>query len=331
MSQFNRFATLKASKDAERHLQLIAPAGQTPERRGYRAGYEHYLNKMPILHHTDELLDAKVLFTKQIVQALARELRGASWVQQHTPDAYGFTRTVIAMEPPIVGASITEGTELVIAHWGNGHTSPVHGHADGYMHEEVLTGRMRVNHYRIVDPINRVVRPYKTEIVGPGTFASRYSMPNPIPRANLVHNFTAIGDTHTLHYLPEHTREGRDNRFAVEFFDEEYNLGPEHVTQITAAQGMYLQKGEVLLVRSQNVPEYGDHYMVVTGPPVIKEHGMRVEDVAIAAPMNFLLDMFEPKLGVTLLQLNVEARAAFHAFHGITVQNNEVKFNPCNC
>lgn len=52
-------------------------------------------------------------------------------------------------------------------------------------------------------------------------------------------------------------------------------LTTNDVVKIDTKQAMYLQKGDVALVRSTNVAEYRDHFMLVTGPIVKKEHGMR--------------------------------------------------------
>jgi hypothetical protein len=145
-----------------------------------------------------------------------------------------------------------------------------------------------------------------------------------------VHNFTSIGYSGTLHYLPEHTRDGRDNGFSVEYYENAFGINQHEVTQITAQQGLELKIGDVALVRSQNVPEYGDHYIVITGRPVLKQHGLRPMDVAIhtrhidaAATLN----KFEPIMGLTLLKLNDVAARSFRSFHGITATENSVTFS----
>ena len=128
--------------------------------------------------------------------------------------------------------------------------------------------------------------------------------------------------------LPEHTRDGRDNGFTVENFADKTAVLVDDYERITSQQGMHLQNGEVVLVRSSNVPEYGDHYIVVTGHPVMKEHGLRVQDEAIQASEfeTKLLNKFEPIMGLTLLKLNPDAQQMFHEFHGITMNGREVIF-----
>jgi hypothetical protein len=67
---------------------------------------------------------------------------------------------------------------------------------------------------------------------------------------------------------------------------------------------------------------------VVVGPPVMKEHGLRVQDVSIPATANEtrILDAVGMKMGLTLLKLNAEARDSFLQFHNITIEDNEVVF-----
>lgn len=340
MNSTTKNANMQASTEPLKHIIQASYEGQDPSRRMYKPGYEDFMNQMPVLNSNDPELEAKVKITAIFMQSLAKKLKEAPWVTgENIPADNGFNRTIVAMESPIEidlnfiaeglddTIPLKEGTELVVAKWGNGHTSPVHGHAAGYLHEEILYGKMRVNSYRITDPQQRVVRLVKTEIVTEGTFASQYNQPSEIERSALVHNFTSIGNSATLHYLPEHTRDGRDNRFEVQTWESQYFLTPGDVTRITSQEGMYLQKGEVLLVRSSNVPEYGDHYIVVTGHPVPKEHGLRVQDVSLTAMgQHWLLDQYEGQ-ELVLLKLSPKAKRSFHEFHGIEINdNNDVTF-----
>lgn len=316
-------------------IDLVSYPGQDPKRRMFHPGYEDWLSYMPVLSDSDEHLKIKINIASDVMQQLAGELRQAGWVKQRRLGTGDFQRTIIAIEEPemaclgVPGSSYVkrEGVEFVVAHWGNDHSSPIHGHAPGYLHEEILYGKMRVNTYRMID--DHTVRPVKTFIATQGTFASAYSsVPHDGPRRQaLIHNFTSIGQSASLHYVPEHTRDGRDNKFEVQYFEDVYGLSKDDVTRISSREGMFLQKGDVVLVRSTNVPEYGDHFIVVTGPPVKKEHGMRVQDEAIYAPhTREFLDTFPAHIGLTLLKLNPAAQAAFLDFHAITLTNGEVVF-----
>lgn len=310
---------MKASKTPLQAIESVTYPGQSPERRKYHEGYEHFMDSMPEIKPDDLWLQDKVLHARSVMQLMASELKMADWPKENPLPDNGFDRTILAIENPISldaefpgGKVVKEGAEIVMARWGNGFTSPVHGHAAGYMHEEILFGKMRVNTYQIVG--DKLVRPLRTEIVGEGTFVSQFS--DKPERTTLIHNFTSIGFSASLHFLPEHTRDGRDNRFEVEEFN---NLSKEDVRQITAHEGLYMQIGDVALVRSTNVPEYGDHFIVITGHPVVKEHGLRPQDIEIqaSAEMSKLLDCFEQKMGLTLLKLSSEAATEFKQFHNI--------------
>lgn len=322
---------LKASENPIEDISKIAYAGQEMTRRMYRTGYEPLFNEMPILDPEDPFLDAKVELSHQIMAKMAVSLNKSPWVREMEPKVGGFKRTILALAAPTVTpeGSLKEGPEFVLALWGDGHTSPVHGHAIGYLHEDIIFGKMRVNTYRMVTPTEAIVRPVETQMVGAGTFASLYTKPGKqfFKRQTLVHNFTSIGFSASLHYLSEHTRDGRDNKFEVQYFDDSYNMDVNDVEQVTAQQGMYLRKGDVAIVRSMNVPEYGDHYIVVTGHPVIKEHGMRPQDRAIYAPDAMkILDIHEPHNGLILLKMKDKVRDKFHEFHGIRMVDGEVVF-----
>ena len=324
---------LVASKTPEKDVELVSYVGQDPRKKMYKSGYEIYFEEMPVLVEDDPLFEQKAYLSKVVMQQLGKRLvQKADWLKTNVPGVGEFFRNIVAMEPPVLlDDEVKEGAEFVVAQWGDGFTSPVHGHATGYMHEEVLFGKVLVNSYRMVNPTSTVVRPVKTEIVTEGTFVSEYaphSEANPFKRQTLIHNFTSIGYSATLHYLPEHVRDGRDNQFTVQHFDDVFSYKEgEDLTQITAQQGFSLKPGDVALVRSSNVPEYGDHYIVITGPVVVKEHGIRPQDTSIAAPKaSKILDKYTPIQGLTLLKLNDAAKAYFLEFHGITVENNKVTF-----
>lgn len=314
---------LRASQQPEQLLETLAPQGQDPRYRKYMSGYEDLFNLLPVMRADDLLLQSKVLHTRRLIKEVALDIVADGWLRNEAPG--DFSRTVIGIEDK----QKSEGAELVVAHWGTGFSSPVHGHAPGYMHEEVLSGRLRVDTYRLIHPESNTVRLVETKIVGPGTFVSQYNAADDsiFHRSTLIHNFTALEPTHTLHYLPEHTRDGRDNTFKPEYFEDAYELDSADVRSITPTEGFELPPGEVVLVRSINVPEYGDHYIVVTGPKISKPHGIRPQETSISAPnASRLLDSYQPIRGLVLLRLRPNARKAFYDFHGITIENNKVSF-----
>jgi len=306
--------TMTASINPIADLVKVTYPGQDPVRRQYREGYEHYMNIMPVLEDNDPDLPHKIDYARNIVQSLASSLKQHIWITANQPRE--FDRTIIAIEPRTIDK---EGAELVVARWGKGFSSPVHGHASGYLHEEILYGKMLVNTYKLT-PNSNIVRPWATEIVGEGTFASVYNKTDTshqFKRQALIHNFRALTPAASLHFLPEHTRDGRDNTFVVSRFEEWYDLRG-HLQRITSQEAMYSAPGTVILVRSNNVPEYGDHYIYITGAPVQKEHGIRPQDQPIEAPLTKrILDEYHPEQGLILLKLDKETTNHFVKFHGL--------------
>lgn len=318
---------LHASLDPLGAIGRVAYANQPEHMRKYRHGYEHYLNQMPVLKPEDPAFFRKQLLTHDLMQALASDLNNSSWLRaEDEPHENEFNRTILAIGEP---DEHLNAHELILARWGNDFTSPVHGHVPGYHHEDILFGKMRVNNYRMSSSHNNIARLVSTVITGPGTFVSEYIKPSrtALPRPSSIHNFTSIGYSASIHYLTEHSRDGRDNGFEVEYFEDYYQLNPLNVIPINTMQGMYLPIGTVALVRSQNVPDYGDHYIVITGGVVQKPHGLRPQEVSIVAPhAGITLDHFVEFSGVRLLQLDKAATRAFLDFHDIRIADNRVIF-----
>lgn len=109
-------------------------------------------------------------------------------------------------------------------------------------------------------------------------------------------------------------------------FEDFIHLQEEDVLRINSQEAMYLRKGDVVLVRSANVPELGDHFIVVAGPPVMKKHGMRVQQVSITTKVDGLLNQYTAKTGMIILKLKALASKSFLNYYGILVENNEVIF-----
>lgn len=297
---------------------------QKPSMRQYAEGHEDYFNLLPVLRPHDPLLYLKTKESELIMKMLAVAIRENTPSLIKSLPAGDFERVILALADPVGGH---EGSEILLAHWGQGFSSPVHGHAPGLLHEEILSGRMLVHTYRHV--ATGVVRPLRSGVATVGTLVSKYSAPDPSgPRMGLVHNFTALEPSTSMHFVPEHTRDGRDNSFKVEYFDE---LDVTSVRQIDGEAGRLLQPGEVGLVRSTNVPEYGDHFIVITGPIILKPHGLRPMDVEVkAGPVaSALLDQFKPLHdGLLLLKLDKAATKRFFEFHGITMAGERMVVFP---
>lgn len=107
-------------------------------------------------------------------------------------------------------------------------------------------------------------------------------------------------------------------------FEDVFPLHEEDVTRIQGQDGLYLQPGDVVLVRSMNVPQLGEHIIVVTGPPVMKEHGMRPQVASFTTSADTLLKKYQDKVGYTLLKFKYAAKKAFYDFYGITMDCGQV-------
>lgn len=131
----------------------------------------------------------------------------------------------------------------------------------------------------------------------------------------------------TLHWRRESTKHPLLQKSArPKYFEDEHYLFTDDVEQITTMQALYLPVGEVLMVRSANVPMMGDHFAVISGPIENKEHGVRPQTISIATSPNGIqmLDLFEPLNGATLLRLKPAARDAFHAYHQAKVERGAI-------
>lgn len=318
---------LTASKNPEQAIERAAYNGQLPNMRIYKEGYEYYMNELPILKPGDPFIEEKFKLTEGVMDTLRDDLLFTnSWIRR--PEQGGFLRYILGIDEE-------EGNELVVASWGDGFTSPVHGHSPGYIYEGLIYGKVRVNTYRIVDAAKRIVKPLRVDIIDESkTFVSIFSDPlinRSAKRAVLVHNFTSIGESATLHYLPEHTRDGKDNGFSVQYLEDILGgLESCDVKQISSDEAMTSKNGDVILVRSSNVPDYGDHFIVVTGKPIMKPHGLRIQEVVLpTSPSKLssqLLDKYCSRMGVILLKLKPKAAEEFLRFHSIRVEGGNVHF-----
>lgn len=295
---------------------LPRKATQPANMRAYREGYEYYMALLPVMTEPDPALRE---VTHAVMSNLAHKLttERPPWLGRDLPK---FERSILAVEE----RTGHEGAEILVAHWPKGFTSPVHGHAGGYLYEQVLTGRILVNLYRHVG--NRLVRPLRSIVQEfPDILASDFVADVPgQPRIGYVHSFTALTPVDTIHFLPEHTRDSRDNSVTIEY----YNGANEEFERLDIAHAVHATKpGDVALVRSNRVSEIGDHWVIITGGLVKKPHGWRPEDAHFEAPnMSPVLDKHEAdSYGMVFLKL--KDPTAFYEFHGIKVAGGrEVTF-----
>lgn len=311
------------SSTPEEDLKAIAYEGQPVNNYLYRRGYENLFTmpRIEVAHDKERAID----FSVNRLKLIANRIKTDNWLSPVEDNQ--FRRTVVGIEKPTVdqkGNVIRENREIVTAEWGKNFSSPVHGHGEGLLFEELLFGKMLVSTYFISDLENKIVRPHTLQLFEADMYGKTTSIANVYvapgthkmhKRESFVHSFKAIEYSASLHIVPEHTRDGRDNTFTV----EHYTLNPENVKQITGLEAMYALIGTVIAVRSINVPEYGDHYIMITGAPIMKPHGLLPMDIEIPAgpQLSEVLDKFTPTNGVILLQLNTEETQNFLNFHNI--------------
>ncbi len=323
----------KSSLTPNQDLDLITPVGTPLSMRMYHGGYEQFFNGIPVIEDSNEDWELAKAIAELQMEALSKAVRHDNVLMQNDVSPNGFQRIILAMEFPQVNVweigekpNYRTGSEVILTKWGSGFKSPVHGHASGFMYENLLSGKLKVNTYRIVNGKERIVRLIETKIYeGPSVVISDYSKHDDGQRDKFIHNFEAITPCVMVHYLSEHIRDGIGNQFKVEWFEDVNILTLDDVERITTEQAMYLRRGDVVLVKSDNVPDFGEHFIVATGHNVVKEHGLRPQTCAfVVSCRNHLLDNFEKKNGVILLKLKEQSKLKFLAFHNytLTLQQN---------
>jgi hypothetical protein len=324
-----KFETRIPSENPEEVLDSISYKGIPNQNRVYRHGFESYIASLPIMKQGEELLDEKVFIADMVMARLSREIENYPWVKHNMPSRNTMDRFILAVEKPEIDCSggttacmITkQGSQIVIARFATGFETAPHGHAGGYFYEEVFSGKGLITDYRLMD--NGKVRPVSTYIAEKGRRESAFS--DASGRTTHIHKVKSLEDFITLNVIGEQAPDGRGNTYEVERFETVYNMNDDDVCRVQIKDAMYSRRGTVLLVRSSNVPDMGDHFFIVTGQNVMKEHGLRPQGVAIESIASSILDDYQEIDGFVLLKLSDEASNAFLEFHGIEVVGNEIK------
>lgn len=339
---------LKPAADPEAVIQSLAMDHQPPIRRMYRPGYQELMARMPYIDAMRADQGPQIAATKEILTEIGTRVTLALQDGSlNLPDiANGeFGRVILAIEEPArKNGEVVPGAEVVLALWGKGFYSPVHGHAPGFINESLLRGAFDVNLFERVG--GREVRQarYSRTIQQrqPGIFYEEFVQNvGDDPRSSVIHNFRAIGEgvTASLHYLPEHVRDGNANRFNVVNTPESAQI-PDYINTIPHRPGFKLDEGEykevepsdvldkvakeqygtVYLVRSDNVSFLGVHYVIITGSMTQKIHGFRPQDKTILVPRDeitpFNNNIIYDKT-VRILELSSEAQKRFYKHYGL--------------
>lgn len=307
----------------------------------FRKGYEYTLNAMPDFTHPDTApTPGMVDYAAALMRGLATDLGWGGWVHDITRTAQANTvsRTILGIDH--------NGPEIVVGTWGRGFEAVAHGHAAGFLNDILLTGKLLSSTYRLVAPDSNVVRTVETKILTPmdtmlkpqyhtrrNVYCSDSLMSsearthlNNLDRSHGIHSFNPLENSSSLHFVPEHPRDGVDNTFQVEHFEIVWHLNSGDFDRLlTDDEIRELKVGDVVLTRNMYGSDLGDHYTVITGPPILATWGVRkLTGVTIQAPKASFLNFFQDLEKVNL-QLNPEMARRFRQFHGITIANGKVQ------
>lgn len=295
----------QASSNPLGAIFAVANPDQPKHMHKYKQGYEKFFNELPILDPEDPLVTHKAKYSGDVLHQLALELSGDAWITE--PVAPGeFERTILAIADKYIAYNkLHDGAEVIVAEWGKGYRSPVHGHAKGLLYEELIRGKFLVNTYRITNLEKRIVRIVNTQIYEGNTrVLNLYTPPDGEEDQSVyVHSFIALEDSKSLHFIPQHSLDGTTNAFTV----EEFPIASFHVNRIPRSS---ISKGDVILSRCAAGKEYEDHYFHVTG-----DNG---EHTCFSAGKNAseILNQYEG--GDIYLRLTTYKTERFLEFHGIT-------------
>lgn len=317
---------MNLSHDPVGDLNALAYEGQPEKMRQYKHGYEDLFEFMPVLDKAllettaPEVIDDFVKVVRQRMSYAGSKLARQGWIHENMPA--DFERWYVAVEAVTHKNNMKGGVEIVVAKWAKGISTPIHGHSAGFMHEQVLSGSMRVDIFRIIRP--GVARLVRSHIVRAGEVITSVVM-KAIPghedeKIYWVHRLTALEDTVTMNYLTEHPVDGRGNTFIAQGFDEVYKMKPTDVSPLPAGTKVSkedVNPGDVILTRTP----FGDCYSVTTQTKSFR---------AFHTEPNSLLDGLDTVDGFSNLKLSDTAAGWFRTFHGITLTDTDVMFDETN-
>lgn len=342
MSNQNNNNTEKINALREGHLNALSNPLEiislykafTNQSLRYESGYEHYFNSLPVLNTVEDITSENIFTIQTVLSYLSTKLKDSDWLLGGIfPKQNEFDEIIIAIENNKTSTVDRQGNkELVITRHGDQFTSPIYGYKNkGYYHEELLSGAMKVNTYQLIDFDKKIIRPLCTEIVkGSKTFISDYLVPaeNVNYMAScIIQNFKSIGESTCLHFLPEVVE---DYSYTLEQFGKVYPLKQKEVSRYFGKELLTLDIGDVVLVRSADLAEYDDHFIVITekSKMIPSYNSIRPEGRAILASQqdSNLLDNYVLRKGITILKLNNENANIFLSFHNIEVKEDKVIF-----
>ncbi len=162
---------------------------------------------------------------------------------------------------------------------------------------------------------NGKVRPIQSELKTPGMVTNEFISSKSQKRKFFIHNYEVVKPSTSLHFISEFNRDGRDNTFEVEYFEDLYLI--DDSTPVARKDIANLSPGSVLAVRCEGAKEFRNHYIVMDG----------TEHYTIMSNSPFLDNMAKENPDMDLyFVLSDKNQQLFHEFHGITMKNGEVTF-----
>lgn len=294
----------------------------------FKSGYEYALNCMPDFTSSDTPPTPGLIeFAAMNMQRLSIDLMQSGWTYEDVQSipANTLKRVIIGIERTKTDG---KGSEIVVGFWGRGFHAATHGHGTGYLHDILLHGKLLSSTYRFIEPESAVARIVESKIIRAGEtmLEPQYTSPNndPKDRSHGLHSFTVLENAASLHFVPEHPRDGRDNTFDVEYFEDVHHLQPTDVTYVRPDELQTLPLGSVVLIRNVFGSDFGDHYTVITGKPVMDRWRVaELTGLKIEAKHVSLFNFFEGE-SMVVLRLSKDAEKRFLQFQGIAIANGKI-------
>lgn len=175
----------------------------------YRAGYEQYMDFIPIVTDEDEEFEkyGKLASMQNTLLDLAVEINEKSWIWENWPAPGNMlTRTMLALDEE-------SGAQIVLVRW-NVIETPIHGHQYGQMIDVLLRGEATEVNYKIVDEQKRLVeRVGSHSTCGYSVLSNQYTSAKTLAKGAVIHKFQTFTKAITLHFIPELPPDGKGNLF----------------------------------------------------------------------------------------------------------------------
>lgn len=212
---------LQPAMNARALLGMTAPEREPVVDPTYAAGFEDLFATLPKLDpriEDPEALAMTVQGMDRIAERVRQRLAGGELEMPRVGDGQ-FGRTFLGMESTtrVVDGFLTGGTNVVLGHWGKGFATPIHGHAPGYISEDLILGALTISEYEITgDPSDRLVVLKRATRPSPGRYVSLFDVDRGQEVfSSLIHAIEASEFSITLHYLPDSPRNARGSRFTA--------------------------------------------------------------------------------------------------------------------